>query len=360
MKENVFDPLGMQHTRVRKNQSEIIPNRSVGYLSNDEGGYREAADLGGAMGPGAIYTTVDDLARWMNNFHNPIVGSAEIIREMTTPFVLTTGDTTSYGLGLFIDEQRGLKRYQHGGADIAHRSMFMYFPEIQGGVVALSNFGSFNNPADQIAAVFFGDHMAQEKPVEITRNESVEFDPADYNAEDFDAYTGQYALEAAPDFILTFTREDDHLFTQATGQPKFEIFPTSDSTFKLTVVEASMTFHRRADGAVKSLTLHQNGHHRANRIEETPWTPSADELAAFAGRYFSEEIETFYTVTASDSGLVLYQRRLGELKLTPTKKDHFGASFPIAELAFTRDTAGVIVGLTVSNARTRGVRFEKQ
>ncbi len=38
----------------------------------------------------------------------------------------------------------------------------------------------------------------------------------------FDKYVGRYQL--APNFILAVTREGDHLFAQATGQPKFELF----------------------------------------------------------------------------------------------------------------------------------------
>lgn len=360
MKENVFDPLGMQHTMVRKNQSEIVPNRSVGYLMDEEGLYTEAADLGGAMGAGGIYTTVGDLSKWMANYHDPKVGSAALIEQMTTPYVLTTGDTTNYGLGLFIDELRGLKRYQHGGADIAHRSMYMYFPEINSGVIALSNLGSFSNPATEIAELFFGDKMMQEASVEVSQNETIAFDPEQYDAASFDDFAGRYALDAAPQFIMTFMREGDQLFTQATGQPKFEIFPISDSTFKLTVVEASMTFHRESDGTVKSMTLHQNGNNRATRLEDDPQKLTIDEQAAFAGRYFSEELETFYTVVASDSGLVLSQRRLGDIKLAPSKVDVFGSGFPVGEIAFTRDEEQRVNGFTVSNGRTRGVRFDKQ
>ena len=37
---------------------------------------------------------------------------------------------------------------------------------------------------------------------------------------------GRYQL--APNFVLTITREREHFFTQATGQPKFELFAESD------------------------------------------------------------------------------------------------------------------------------------
>jgi hypothetical protein len=58
-----------------------------------------------------------------------------------------------------------------------------------------------------------------------------------------------------PDFILTFTREGESLYTQATGQPRLEISPSSNSTFTITQVNASIEFHRNADDRVDSLTL---------------------------------------------------------------------------------------------------------
>ena len=82
-------------------------------------------------------------------------------------------------------------------------------------------------------------------------------------------------------FVLTFSRRGDSLFAQATGQPEFPIYPTSDSTFELRVIEASLTFHRDSEGDVQSLTMHQNGDHPANRLEAEPWAPNAEALAAY-------------------------------------------------------------------------------
>jgi len=73
----------------------------------------------------------------------------------------------------------------------------------------------------------------------------------------FDGYVGQYQL--APNFILTITREGDQLFAQATGQPKFQIYPESQRDFFLKVVDAQITFETDASGRATSLTLHQNG-----------------------------------------------------------------------------------------------------
>ena len=43
------------------------------------------------------------------------------------------------------------------------------------------------------------------------------------------SYTGEYEL--APDFSITVTREGSHLFGQGTGQPKFELYPETQTKF---------------------------------------------------------------------------------------------------------------------------------
>lgn len=82
--------------------------------------------------------------------------------------------------------------------------------------------------------------------------EAAKVDPALY-----DAYVGEYELQ--PGFVLSVTREGDRLMTQATGQPKVEIFPSSETEFFLKVVDARITFVRGPGGKVNQLVLHQGG-----------------------------------------------------------------------------------------------------
>lgn len=360
MERNVFEPLGMEHTVVRADPLRIVPNSAQGYSPDEDGGWREAKDLGGAMGAGGIYTTVGDLARWIRNFETGEVGGAALFDRMTTRYVLTDGDTTSYGFGLGIDEWRGLRRIHHGGADVAHRSMLRYFPAIDAGVLTLSNNATFNSNAmsDDVAEAFFGAELEPEAGSVADADDG--FDPDSYDPEDFDDLAGRYALEEMPAFVMRFWRDDDDLFTQATGQRRLPLRPTSDSTFALTGVEASVTFHHTADGEVESLTLHQNGHHLARRVEA--WEPTPAELADYTGRYFSRELATFYTIEVEDDELVLRHRRFSDgIELEPGQEpDSFsGGGVPIGEANFERDEAGEVTALVVSNVRTRGVRFEK-
>ena len=73
----------------------------------------------------------------------------------------------------------------------------------------------------------------------------------------FDAYAGTYEL--APGFELTVTREGNQIFAQATGQPKAELFPESETKFFLKVVDAQIAFQKGENGRAESLVLHQGG-----------------------------------------------------------------------------------------------------
>jgi len=58
---------------------------------------------------------------------------------------------------------------------------------------------------------------------------------------------------------ITITSEDGKLMGQATGQPKLELFPSSESDFFLKEVDAQITFVKNEQGQVTQLILNQNG-----------------------------------------------------------------------------------------------------
>jgi D-alanyl-D-alanine carboxypeptidase len=73
----------------------------------------------------------------------------------------------------------------------------------------------------------------------------------------FDGYVGRYEL--LPNFFLAISREGDRLFSQATGQPRAEIFPEGDREYFFKVVDAQLTFEIDDHGRAVRLILHQGG-----------------------------------------------------------------------------------------------------
>ncbi|PEN15295.1 hypothetical protein CRI94_03170 [Longibacter salinarum] len=362
MNENVFQPLGMTNTLVRAPRSEIVPHAAQGYVMED-GEYREGFDLPASMGAGGMYTTLGDLAKWIDNFDTHELGGSEAYEKMTTPYVLASGDTTEYGLGLFVQKRHGLNVIQHGGSDLAHRAQLTYFPDLDAGFILMSNNAMVPGSLPQdVAEVFFGDAMELESdtaPADEATSDSSTFDPAEMTPQRFETFAGRYELDNVSGFVLTFTQEEGTFYVQATGQPKLEIVPVGPKEFDLIAVEARVEFRDVADGKAQALTLYQNGEQPASRIEAKPWEPAADSLAAYAGNYYSDELQTTYTMVVEDGVLVLTHARLDDIELRPTKEDRFSGTFPVTNIEFVRGDNGSIVGFDAGNGRTEGVHFER-
>lgn len=83
-------------------------------------------------------------------------------------------------------------------------------------------------------------------------------------AETLKQYIGVYEL--APGVDVEMTLDGDQLMTQITGQPKFPLFPESETRFFLKVVDAQMDFAKDSSGRVTHIVLHQGGaDHKAIR-----------------------------------------------------------------------------------------------
>lgn len=363
MEENVFGPLEMESTVVRSDPSTIIPNSSQGYEVGQEG-IKEAGDLDASYGAGGIYTTVGDFNKWLNNFHDPVLGGEELITRLTTLDTLNNGDTMTYALGITVGEYKGLKRYEHGGADIAHRALLTYFPEIDAGVVTLSNHENFPTHQISYAAIdaFFKDDLEsedEEKEDEEKENEQ-EADSTTVEVPEklLEAYAGGYKV-AAIGIVLEYTLEDGVLVFSSEGQSNAVMTPKSNAVFAYSGVEATVEFNMDEDGQVTQAVHSQGG---TDYILEpvAPYDPSPEQLEAFEGKFLSKELETFYTIEVRDSTLMLLIRNSAEIELSPLAEDSFkGNVFFISVLDFMRDENGKVNAFTVSNGRTRDIFFER-
>ncbi len=364
VRTRVFEPAGMGESVIRAHPMEVVSGAARGYASRD-GALVEAPSVGSSMGAGSVYTTVEDLARWM-----VFLGTAEgepraVFDEMTRPYVLPSGASTGYGLGIYVDEHRGLRQLHHSGGDMGFQSRLIYYPDEDGGLVVLANHGAF--PASvtaELTEIFFGERMepVAEAPAEEAPARGPEptegFDRDEYDPAAFDRFVGRYELEIQPGFVLTFRRQGSRLLTQGTGQPAVDLVPLSDSTFVLDGIEASITFHTDGEGDVTGLTLHQSGNHPARRLSDD-LGEGRPELDIYTGWYYSPEFEYYYRIEAVDGDLVVNQRRRDPIRLSHSEEDVFVGPFPLLEVVFRRDAAGRVVGLSAGNVRARDVRFQR-
>jgi CubicO group peptidase (beta-lactamase class C family) len=356
MRDEVFLPLGMTKTWVRANPGQIIPGRSIGYIPG-EGGFREVRDLHGSAGAGGIYTTPGDVAKWMRNLKTGELGGPAVIKELTTSFVLNSGAPSNYGYGVFLDTNRGLRRWQHGGNDVAHSSTFVYYPDLDAGYVVFSNYqGVPGGIAGVVADAFFSQDMtAPQRPAATAATATAATSGVDVPAATLQRYAGKYEMTTLGGLLLTVELQGGQLRLQLQGQPALPLRPTSMTAFEVVGAPARIAFNTAADGAVEGITFQQDGQHPGRRVAETP----SIDLTGFAGRYFSEELETFYDLRVEGGQLVIRHRRFGPVALTHTSGDTFSATLPVSQLVFRRDAQGHVTGFDAGNGRARGIVFER-
>lgn len=138
MAENVFEPLGMTSTRFTDGATEVIPGRAYAYDYGD-GGLVKMDRTFAVYGSGGLYSTCDDLLKWVRNFEDPRLGGATVIAGMQQPGALNSGEKLAYAFGNQIEERNGLRVVCHGGMVGGFKCWLERFPDQRFAVIVLSN-----------------------------------------------------------------------------------------------------------------------------------------------------------------------------------------------------------------------------
>jgi hypothetical protein len=206
-----------------------------------------------------LWTTPGDLARFAIGIQDALAGKSHDVISKGVAEQMLTRQSENDGLGLFIDGEGPTLRFSHGGANEGFQCMLVAYARTGQGAAIMTNSDRGGALIPEILFAISHEYgWPDYKPVERTK---VKVDPSLFRG-----YVGRYQL--APNFILTVTQEGDHLFTQATGQPKVEIFPEGNRDYFLKVVDAQVTFITDSQGRATELVLHQGGmDHHAKRVE---------------------------------------------------------------------------------------------
>ena len=363
--ENIFKPLGMTHTHVHDDFTEIVPHRAVGYSPGENGSWVIDMSNFDVVGDGAVLTTVGDLLLWDRNFyHNTLAGVGPgFLEQLQTVGRLNSGETLDYACGLMVDTYRGLRRVSHGGAWVGYRAQFIRFPELRFSLICLANAGSFRPDA-----------MA-DKAIDILLQQ--EFTPPGPGAKE----TGKKTM-AKPRFLSlsvkelsrligTFRNPDSGAFwridlqegglaVKASAGFAFIMKPVGPRTFIGIDTPFPVTVIFEKAKGVTALGLRVQIADRKPQVFEAIelFAPSEAELAAYAGDYHSSELEVVLQVRLRDRQLSAGHRYDPDpAKLQPTLRDEFSASGVV--LSFQRDGMGRIVGLTAKAGRVKNIVFKK-
>jgi CubicO group peptidase (beta-lactamase class C family) len=145
--EKIFKPLGMNNTQFVDDRTLVVKNRAAAYLPTGNGGFSAAIPTDDPVGDGGLYTTVEDLFLWDQNFYdNRLGGGPDLITEELSLGKLNNGEKIDYAFGLAVEEYKGLKTILHGGSGSGFAATMIRFPEQKFSVMCFCNAGYKMSP----------------------------------------------------------------------------------------------------------------------------------------------------------------------------------------------------------------------
>jgi CubicO group peptidase (beta-lactamase class C family) len=221
--ERIFGPLGMTRTHFHDDHTEVVLDRADSYrpapvssgaprvLSGgpsppvsgassapaSRGGYRFVNNSLTALASSSLFTTVEDLARWIGNFETAAVGGQVVVARMHERGVLNNGDTIPYAWGQSLGRHRGLVTWSHTGSWAGYRTVLMRFPEQRFAAVILANTTEMNTTqmAHRIAAIYLGGQMLPVEEEHLSPPTVDEGEPWVPTPAELQEYVGEYRSE---------------------------------------------------------------------------------------------------------------------------------------------------------------------
>lgn len=373
--KEIFEPLEMYDTHFHDDHTEIVKNRASGYLPKEDGGFAISMTNLELVGDGGVFTTLDDLVKWDENSYFSAIGRSDFNYVMEERGVLNNGDTLNYAFGLDISDYKGIKMVSHGGAFVGFRAEMLRFPSQGFSVICLSNLGTFDptEKALAIADLYLSRALSLEKPEKETPTASDEtatstdsiavaddtpIITAPLTQEDsLEQYVGTYEIKGA--FVIHVNRDRDLLSWELVGQGTYDLQPNEEkeATFYMIEAPVSVTFSKIKDGKSFVATIDQGGSTMVADRRESVYI-TAEVLESYTGDYYSNELETMYSISRKGEDLYCGIKGKEAIKMGTLNMDEF--TFNFGKLVFKRDPIEAVAGFELSLGRTKGLKFVKK
>jgi len=357
--ENIFDPLGMIHTHFHDDYTMLIKNRASGYFPADQGVFRNFISTFDCVGSGGLFTSVEDLYFWDQNFYAMRVGGPDVHQMTLTPGILNNGEKLDYAFGLTLGSYKGLQTVEHGGALGGYRAEILRFPDQKFSVICLSNLGSFNPSklSYQVADIYLADKFIKDKS-------AASFKPAEERkfiqlpADELKEKAGLY-VQMESGTLIQVALKNEKLFLETMGL-SFALGAVNEDEFYALEAPVSLVvkFEKPEGTKPGRLSLYQQ-EEKPVIFESIPILElSPEQLAGYAGDYFSDELQTTFRLAVKEGKLHFVHKNAPMGSLVPTLLDKF--SVEDMALRFIRESGQKISGFRLDAGRVKNLLFVKK
>jgi CubicO group peptidase (beta-lactamase class C family) len=350
----MFEPLGMWDTQFHDDRTMIVPRRAEGYEPDGKGAYRTFKTSFALVGDGGVLTTVEDLAKWDQNFFDNKLdgGGPAFIQRLYARGVLNSGDSTDYASGLFRHTFRGVPTIDHAGSFIGFRAELLRFPSLHTSIGVLCNDYTANPEAmaQRIATVVLADKLT----APATTVGAAKPEGAAGRQAALDRYIGRFEL--LPGVAGSVDRKGDSLQLSALGRT-MTLTAVDDSTFTSDGLPGTFTFSRLSDGRTGFYASLLGMTAAAPPLQPAP-VLSATERQRVVGTFFSDELQATFVVKEKGGRLIVRAGYGDTMPMEPFQPNEFSAG--AAKVTAQRDRSGTVTVLVLDAGRMRNIKLVRR
>lgn len=221
-KERIFRPLGMENSQFNDDNRRIMKNRAFGYTQITDDSIGNLIMRFDLVGSGGLYSTVEDLYLWDQNFYDNQLGKRgqALVEQLQSNGRYNDGSEVDYAFAMINGEYRGLRTIHHTGSMGGYRAMYLRFPDQQFSVIILGNVDNLRprDRAYEVADVLLADLLKEKTPVPeenqltaVQEKNLIEVSP--------DSFAGEFYSEELGVTYSLFTHEGEVLMKAWTKEP---------------------------------------------------------------------------------------------------------------------------------------------
>jgi CubicO group peptidase (beta-lactamase class C family) len=258
LRENIFEPLGMNDTAHDGNANLLIKQVAAGYTPAGFDGFEKTPYLDWTIktGNGSLYSTVEDLYKWDRALY-----TEKLLKKGTVDKIFTAHVDNSVGYGWFISRRLNRKCLRMSGRSPGFQCEIQRYVDDDTCVIVLGNnySGAASFMINDIAAIAFGE------PYEgLTIQANLQIDP-----KSADQYVGRYNGGAdffVPNAYVTIEKREGHFAMRWSLGGLSWLVPMTEGKFFDRNFGGTVRFVKNDKGEISNLIYRSSGtDYRANK-----------------------------------------------------------------------------------------------
>jgi CubicO group peptidase (beta-lactamase class C family) len=355
-KRNIFEPLGMKNSFFMKNSSQLIIGKVEPYKKVKDELVHDSGPWVNSVGMGYLFTNIEDMILWMDNFRTMKIGGEDVIGKMFQKTKLNDGSESFYGYGLGVTTRSGKQTIGHSGQTAGYKTAMLYCPELDLGITVLANERSIDS--EGLANRIFDLYLGKELAAEAAPTSEQEFLP--FNPESAARVAGGYIAEGL-NAKLAVNVGENYLHGAIWGLGEDFFYPLNEKKYSNRSRVNFFEFSEGENGIPNKVTITvRQEKMTANRIMLDA-KDLESRLPEYTGSYYSDTFSIIYTFRIVNGRLVMHHRRYGDMRIEPMDTDEF--FFIQGFVKFNRNQDGDVIGFTLTPSDEKfnfqGIEFIK-